>query len=47
MAMNFAPMDCSCQGASSEPEKIYLDFSVLGKFAKNHKIHIFVSHSKK
>jgi hypothetical protein len=47
MAMNFAPMDCSCQGASSEPEKIYLDFSVLEKFAKNQKIHIFVSHSKK
>jgi hypothetical protein len=47
MAMNFAPMDCSCQGASSEREKIYLDFSVLGIFAKNQKIHIFVSHSKK
>jgi hypothetical protein len=26
MAMNFAPLDCSCQGASSEPKKIYLDF---------------------
>jgi hypothetical protein len=47
MAMNFAPMDCSCQSDSSEPEKIYLDFSVLEKFAKNQKIHIFVSHSKK
>jgi hypothetical protein len=35
MAMNFAPLDCSCQGASSEPKKIYLDFSVLEKFAKN------------
>jgi hypothetical protein len=22
MAMNFAPLDCSCQGASSEPKKI-------------------------
>jgi hypothetical protein len=33
--MNFAPLDCSCQGASSEPKKIYLDFSVLEKFAKN------------
>jgi hypothetical protein len=21
MAMNFAPLDCSCQGASSEPKK--------------------------
>jgi hypothetical protein len=37
MAMNFAPLDCSCQGASSEPKKINLDFSVLEKFAKNHK----------
>jgi hypothetical protein len=47
MAMNFAPLDCSCQGASSEPKKIYLDFFVLEKFAKNQKIHIFGSHSKK
>jgi hypothetical protein len=44
MAMNFAPLDCSCQGASSAPKKIYLDFSV---FAKKQKIHIFGSHSKK
>jgi hypothetical protein len=29
MAMNFAPLDCSCQGDSSEPKKINLDFSVL------------------
>jgi hypothetical protein len=28
-------------------EKVYLDFSVLEKFAKNEKIHIFGSHSKK
>jgi hypothetical protein len=47
MAMNFAPLDCSCQGASSESKKMYLDFSVLEKFAKNQKIHIFGSHSKK
>jgi hypothetical protein len=26
MAMNFAPFDCPCQGASSELKKIYLDF---------------------
>jgi hypothetical protein len=44
--MNFAPLDCSCQGASSEPKKIYLDFSVLEKFEKK-KIHIFDSNSKK
>jgi hypothetical protein len=37
MAMNFAPLDFSCQGASSEPKKIYLDFSVLEKFAKKQK----------
>jgi hypothetical protein len=47
MAMNFAPLDCSCKGASSEPKKIYLDFFVLEKFAKNQKIHIFGFHSKK
>jgi hypothetical protein len=47
MAMNFAPLDCSFQGASSEPKKIYLYFSVLEKFAKNQKIHIFGSHNKK
>jgi hypothetical protein len=47
MAMNVAPLDCSCLDASSEPKKIYLDFSVLEKFAKNQKIHIFGSHSKK
>jgi hypothetical protein len=47
MAMNFAPLDCHRQGASSEPKKIYLDFSVLEKIAKKQKIHIFGSHSKK
>jgi hypothetical protein len=35
--MNFAPLDCSCQGASSEAKKIYLDFSVLEKIAKKPK----------
>jgi hypothetical protein len=47
MAMNFAPLDCSCQSASSESKKIYLDFSVLEKIAKKQKIDIFGSHSKK
>jgi hypothetical protein len=37
MAMNFAPLDCSCQGAPSESKKNYLDFSVLEKIAKNQK----------
>jgi hypothetical protein len=44
--MNFAPLDCPCQGASSESKKIYLDFFILEKIAKNQKIHIFGSHSK-
>jgi hypothetical protein len=47
MAMNFAPLDCPCQGASSESKKMYLDFFILEKNAKNQKIHIFGSHSKK
>jgi hypothetical protein len=47
MAMNVAPLDCSRQGASSEPKKIYLDYSVLEKFAKTQITHIFSSHSKK
>jgi hypothetical protein len=46
MAMNFAPLDCPGQGASSESKKIYLDFLILEKIAKNLKIHIFGSHSK-
>jgi hypothetical protein len=37
MAMNFVPLDCSCQGASSEPKKIYWDFSVLKNSQKTKK----------
>jgi hypothetical protein len=37
MAMDFTPLDCSCQGVSSEPKKICRDFSVLEKFAKKTK----------
>jgi hypothetical protein len=44
MAMNFAPLDCPCQGTSSESKK---NFFILEKIAKNQKIHIFGSHSKK
>jgi hypothetical protein len=47
MPMNFAPLDCPCQGASSEWKNIYLDFFISEKIAKNLKIHIFGSHSKK
>jgi hypothetical protein len=34
MAMNFAPLDCPCQGASSESKKIDLDFFILEKSKK-------------
>jgi hypothetical protein len=37
MAMNFSPLDCSCQGASSEPKKIYLDFSRFREIRKKPK----------
>jgi hypothetical protein len=47
MAMNFATLDCPRQGASCESKKIYLDFFILEKIAKNKKTHIFGSHSKK
>jgi hypothetical protein len=47
MAMNFAPLESPCQGASSESKKIYLDFFILEKIAKNQKIHILGSHRKK
>jgi hypothetical protein len=47
MTMNFAPLDCPCQGASSESKKIYLDFFILEEIAKNQKMHIFGSRSKK
>jgi hypothetical protein len=47
MAVNFAPLDCPCQGAFSGSKKIYLDFFILEKIAKKQKIHIFGSHSKK
>jgi hypothetical protein len=46
MAMNFAPLDCPCQGASSESKKIYLNFFILEKIAKNQKIHIFAPTAK-
>jgi hypothetical protein len=38
MAMNFAPLDCSCQGASSEPKKIspgFFPFREIRKKLKN------------
>jgi hypothetical protein len=47
MAMNFAPLNCPCQGASSESKKIYLDFFILEKIAKKQKINFFGSHGNK
>jgi hypothetical protein len=47
MAMNFAPLGCPCQGASSESKKIYLHFFISEKTEKTKKFHIFGSHSKK
>jgi hypothetical protein len=44
--MNFAPLDCPCQGASSESKKIYLDFFILEKIAKNQKIHFLAPTAK-
>jgi hypothetical protein len=41
MTMNFAPLDCSCQGASSESKKICLDFFILEKIAKKTKNQYF------
>jgi hypothetical protein len=41
MAMNFASLDCSGQGASSEPKKIYLYFSVLREIRKKPKNSYF------
>jgi hypothetical protein len=35
MAMNLAPLDCSCQGASSERKKIYRDFKEIRKKTKH------------
>jgi hypothetical protein len=46
MAMNFALLDCPCQGTFSESKKIYLDFFIFEEIAKKQKMHIFGSHSK-
>jgi hypothetical protein len=45
--MNFAPLDCSCQGASSRAEKNLPGFFRFREIRKNQKKHIFGSHSKK
>jgi hypothetical protein len=46
MAMNFAPLDCPCQGASSESKKNYLDFFILEKIAKTKKIRFWLPQQK-
>jgi hypothetical protein len=47
MAMNFAPLDCPCQGASSESKKIYLDFSFKRKSQKTKKSIFLAPTAKK
>jgi hypothetical protein len=39
--MNFAPLDCSCQGPSSEPKKIYLEFFRFREIRKKPKSPYF------
>jgi hypothetical protein len=40
VAMNFAPLDYPCQGASSESKKNYLDFFISEKIAKKKSIFL-------
>jgi hypothetical protein len=47
MAMNFAPLDCPCQGASSEFEKNLPAFFHFRENRKNQKIHILAPTAKK
>jgi hypothetical protein len=47
MAMNFAPLDCSCQGASSEPKKNVAGFFRFGEIHKKNKKYIFLAPTAK
>jgi hypothetical protein len=47
MAMNFALLDCSCQGTSSEPKKNLLGFFRFREIRKKPKNRYFGSHGKK
>jgi hypothetical protein len=47
MAMNFAPLDCSCQGASSEPKKNVPGFFRFGEIRKKTKKSIFLAPTAK
>jgi hypothetical protein len=47
MAMNFASLDCPCQGASSESKKKIPEFFRFRENRKKPEILIFGSHSKK
>jgi hypothetical protein len=47
MAMNFAPLDCPCQGASSESKKNLRGFFHFRENRKKPKNPYFGSHSKK
>jgi hypothetical protein len=42
MAMNFTPLDCSCQGASSEPKKNLPGFFRFREIRKKTKKSIFL-----
>jgi hypothetical protein len=47
MAMNFAPLDCSCQGASSEPKKKLHGFFRFREIRKKTKKSIFLAPTAK
>jgi hypothetical protein len=47
IAMSFAPLDCSCQGASSEPKKNLAGFFRFGEIHKKNKKYIFLAPTAK
>jgi hypothetical protein len=46
MTMNFAPLDCPCQGASSESKKHFLDFFIFEKIAKKKNAYFWLPQQK-
>jgi hypothetical protein len=47
MAMNFALLYCSCQGASFEPKKNYMDFFRFREIRKENKRSLFLAPTAK
>jgi hypothetical protein len=47
MAMNFAPLDCSCQGASSDAEENLPGFFRFREILKKTKKYIFLAPTAK